>query len=405
MTDQQDDEPTEPPPAPDTSLADLVHGSLQWRIVIATLAYRFFSLIHSEEIAGLINHPRDAGTAVPWPVAYFQLYLQKRGLKSGDMGDMARILRGLERSGHLLPCGWRTDIPTAPMMGQAYITQGDNREHRYPGGALWLSEVLGPELIIESFKPITVQISGGEGGDSGTGLILDATHIVTNRHVVEGLAAGSRGSAVEFEVHPSYKPLGGEWIQGRSLVKAHPDVDVAVIEVALPENVIGFPHLPDVVFRDPRWHDDLRVFGYPRVLGVTEQPITVERGGVVTQSAEAPAINGYPRHKVFLTSAIERPGNSGGPIVAQDGRVVGLVIDHIRGGVSQASAGPVEHRGRHSANDEETVDPGTSKTPDRSAETPPFYRGIPGGEAVRAINELFPGLARLDDSYAAGEPT
>jgi len=39
-----------------------------------------------------------------------------------------------------------------------------------------------------------------------------------------------------------------------------------------------------------------------------------------------------PADKVFLTSAVERPGNSGGPIVAQDGRVIGIVVDHTRGG-------------------------------------------------------------------------
>ena len=35
-----------------------------------------------------------------------------------------------------------------------------------------------------------------------------------------------------------------------------------------------------MVFRDPQWHDEVRVFGYPNVLGVTEQPITVEHGDV-----------------------------------------------------------------------------------------------------------------------------
>lgn len=371
----------------DTSLTGLVHDSLQWRIVIATLAYRFFGLIHGKETAELINQPQDAGRAGAWPVAYFSLYLQKRGLKSGDMGAVARVLRALENAGLLLPCGWLSTWGFSPLQGQMYIAQGDPRAHRHEGGSLWLSEVIGPELVIEAFKAVTVQISGGEGDDSGTGLILDQKHIVTNRHVVEGLAGPNRSNT--FEVHPSYKPPGGEWITGRSLVKAHPQVDVAVIEVELPANVIGFPHLPDVVFRDPKWGDELRVFGYPRVLGVTEQPLTIERGDVVTQSAEAPAVGGYPRHEVFLTSAIERPGNSGGPIVALDGRVVGLVIDHFRGGLSQASAAGGES-GRHLAE-------GEQGEADRSSETPPYYRGIPGAEVLRAINDLFPGLATHDD--------
>jgi S1-C subfamily serine protease len=388
-----DQQPSNEPAGQENDLSSLVHGSLQYRIAIAALAYRFFGLIHDEATAKLIGHPEDANTAGPWPVAYFGIYLQKQGLVGGDMGEYARILRALQNAGLLLPCGWRADLPVAPMMGEAFITQGSNRAGK--GGYLWLSEVIGPELIIEFFKPVTVQIIGSEGAGSGTGLILDGTHIVTNRHVVEGLAA-AKPSAPEFEVHPSYKPEGGTWITGRSLVRTHPEVDVAVIEVELPETIAGFAHLPDVVFRDPRSYDELRVFGYPQVLGVTEQPITIEHGSVVVQAAQSPAVGGYPRHKVFLTSAIERPGNSGGPIVAQDGRVVGLVIDHLRGGLSQAGARPVERSGRHAA-----VEEPPAILEDRSPETPPFYRGIPGREVVRAVNDLFPDVAKLDDPYTS----
>jgi hypothetical protein len=61
-----------------------------------------------------------------------------------------------------------------------------------------------------------------------------------------------------------------------------------------------------------------------------------------------------------------RPGNSGGPIVAQDGRVIGIVA--------------------HSAFDTATED------------EPEYYRRIPGGEVIRARNELELGhLAKLED--------
>jgi S1-C subfamily serine protease len=78
---------------------------------------------------------------------------------------------------------------------------------------------------------------------------------------------------------------------------------------------------------------------------------------------------------VFLTSAIERPGNSGGPIVARDGRVVGLVVDHTRSGMSGSGAEAPAGDG-----------------------TPPFYRGIPAGEVVRAIEEIgFKGIAVMEE--------
>jgi S1-C subfamily serine protease len=253
-------------------------------------------------------------------------------------------------------------------------------------GNLWLSEALGPDLIIQSYKNVTVQVSGGEGKPSGTGLVLDRSHIVTNRHVVEALVGhGVDGS---IEIRPSFKPPEAAWITRKSRVYARLDVDVAIIEAELGDNE-GIPALPGLAFRNPRWDDELRVFGYPFTLGFTEQPITVEHGHVVNPEVESPAIFGEPAHKVFLTSAIQRPGNSGGPIVAQDGRVIGIVIDHTRG-ANRASAGTT------SANQEPE---GDSEGHPTSAESSPFYRGIPAGEIVKAIEQLgITDLAILEDS-------
>lgn len=104
-------------------------------------------------------------------------------------------------------------------------------------------------------------------------------------------------------------------------------------------------------------------------------------------------MGGYPRQPTFLTSAIARPANSGGPIVANDGRVIGLVVENARYGLTSASAGD--------------LGPGSGPDPARGqsdteldsadADSPPFYRGIPGSQVVRAIEELgFEGLVVLE---------
>lgn len=348
-------------------------GSLAWRISVATLAHRFFGLIHDPHTAQLIDQPADVGKAGAWPLAYFTLYLQKIGVPSGDMAALARILGGMERVGLLLRAGWWAGMVGAPMQGQLYISQGVRSAQT--AGNLWLSEALGPELVIEFYKAFTVQVSGGEGKPSGTGLVLDRSHILTNRHVVEALVG--HGVDGNIEIRPSFKPPNAEWITRKSRIYARLDVDVAVIEAELADNE-GIPAPPGIAFRDPRWDDELRVFGYPFTLGFTEQPITVEHGHVVNPAVESPAIFGEPAHKVFLTSAVERPGNSGGPIVAQDGRVIGIVIDHTRGG-RRASAGPTSTR------PESETD---SQRQPSSAESSPFYRGIPAGEVVEAIERL-----------------
>ena len=81
-------------------------------------------------------------------------------------------------------------------------------------------------------------------------------------------------------------------------------------------------------------------------------PLTfvVQRGEVVN-----PAVKSQQDEQFFLYSAIARPGNSDGPIVAQDGRVVGLV---------------------------------THDLPDAKQKASPFYRGVPAGEIRRALSDL-----------------
>lgn len=387
--------PTNGPTFPQPEPGSLTPGSLGWRITIATRAYDFFNpLADRRAMAELIGRQYRPNTFEAWSVGEFCAYLPRAGFQSGNVRSVVLILSAMERAGLLGSAGWDASKVGMPWVGQLYVSHA-GPSARARQSSLWLAEVLGVELLIECYNLVSVLITGGEGKPVGTGLVLDRSHVVTNRHVIEGLV-GPGNVGHDIEVHPSFKVIGAEPLSRPSRILTHPTIDVALIEAQLADNE-HLLALPGMAFREPKWHDEVCVFGYPYVPGLTERPITVERGHIVHPAAEACGVDGYPRQKTFLTSAVARPGNSGGPIVAHDGHVIGLVVRSGREGRS-ASAGGVQSTGEPKPAPEQC----DSESPDIDPDSPPFYRGIPADLVVRAIEELgqelgVTGLAVVED--------
>jgi S1-C subfamily serine protease len=377
------------------AVPDLEPGSLAWRIQIATLAHIFFAVIHDANIAQLINQPADAGKASAWPVAYFTLYLQKLGVPASGATAVDRILNAMERAGLLMRAGWRADMGGLPMFGQLYISQGLRSVQTQ--GTLWLSEVLGAELIIEAYKFVTVEISGVGSPRSGTGLILDNSHVITNKHVTKAL----RGHDIEIRTRG---PVSGEQVVAQQTrVHEHVELDVAVIAIEPPEAGCFTP-LPGMAFRDPAWADEVYLLGYPRVPWTVGTDITLQRGEVVNPLVETPPVRDDDteaagitpdRGKAFLYSAIARPGNSGGPIVAHDGRVIGIVVESTEPSQSSDPSRGAEPQQRcptitaiwNEISQFINPEPDSQAT-DTEPPSAPFYRGLRTSEIVRALDSF-----------------
>ncbi|WP_079632684.1 trypsin-like peptidase domain-containing protein [Mycobacteroides abscessus] len=311
-------------------------------------AHSFFKLPHHPEVATALG--KDTAATDFWSATDFSKYLHGQGLRdAGNVMALTKILSAMERAGYLLTVGVDYQIP---FLGQHYLTQGGASPGQV-GGNLWLSELFGAALIIPNYNAVTFQIAGmdhhgNEQASWGTGLVLDRTHIVTNKHVIASLAK----NGTDLTVSPASNHEGATTLHSRVIAKVHPELDVAVLQARFPDGQ-GFSRLRGMAFRDPQWADEVFVFGYPRVPMTAEMAITVQRGEVVNPSIATPAT------------------------AAHDGRVIGLVVE------------------------DSFEAPETAGSDDKASPVPassPFYRGIPSSEVIRALEDLgFSGLATMDE--------
>lgn len=99
----------------------------------------------------------------------------------------------------------------------------------------------------------------------------------------------------------------------------HSEVDVGLIEVDR-----DLPEVQGLNFRDPHVGERVYTFGFPRV-PLSREATVVMQGGEVSVE-QMTSLHG---DELFLFSAIARPGNSGGPILSENGHAVGIVTQEL----------------------------------------------------------------------------
>ena len=193
-------------------------------------------------------------------------------------------------------------------MGDHYLhlaTEWDERRKHFR-----YAPVLGPEflyhLIARGLVHITGTVEKSLDAAAGTGLVIDRCHVLTCRHVV-----------TDMTIDRKQMIQGKEYTVSDGSLFPHPEHDVAVIRVD------GPPMSPSqgAVFQRPVVGQLVHTLGYPRLPGLRDATVTIQHGAVTNEAVTS--LSGAP---LFLFSAISRPGNSGGPVVSDDGYIVGLSI-------------------------------------------------------------------------------
>ncbi len=169
---------------------------------------------------------------------------------------------------------------------------------------------------------------------TGSGFIFTPYgHVLTNHHVVDGSTftkrVGSREVTVELTVDrvEVVLPTGGF---DASIEAVDPDIDLAVLSIAGGD-------LPYLAFGDSEATtagESVNVYGFPfgrRVeVGQTDVPDIVPQVSVTRGSISAARSDDAGNTAYLQTSATVNPGNSGGPMVDEDGYVLGVVRLKLR---------------------------------------------------------------------------
>ncbi|MEV4364056.1 MarP family serine protease [Nonomuraea sp. NPDC049625] len=141
---------------------------------------------------------------------------------------------------------------------------------------------------------------------TGTGFVYAPDHIMTNAHVVAGVDSELVVIDHTGRSHPAV------------VVHYDPQRDVAVLYTLN----LGLPYLTFEAEADKG--DDAVIAGYPKNQGFTTQPARV----AARQRARVPDIYRVTEvtREVYLIRGKVQQGNSGGPLLSPDGRVLGVVF-------------------------------------------------------------------------------
>ncbi len=273
------------------------------------------------------------------------MYLER----SGELLEANRHLFRLREivqqlaQAHLLE---EVDHATTPLFGARYYFLKE-LTLREAEGLFWLMPALGPEFAYASFSEVTVQLTGlNSRGDvhAGTALCIAPSWLLTCGHVANQLTLDPVQDFAGHQFHVISS-------------SAHPTIDVGLVEISPPMRAA-----PGLAFRNPVPGETVFALGYPRI-PLSRAPALVMHRGEVT----SPSVVTFSGHHLFLYSAVARPGNSGGPVVALTGSVVGIVSEELS---------------------DQAADAGQ-----------PFFAGIRATDLATAVAELEPSIALPIESF------
>ena len=278
----------------------------------------------------------------------FLQYISRNGIfqKKPNAFRVAKLLKQMVECGLLNQAGHRNNS-TVSLNGLGDYYFHVKMKWDLSRGDFLLTKTLGPEFLYQICVPGLVHITGTMDNDTpdngevvaGTGIVINPSYVLTCRHVVDDMKLDE---CQKFQNHEF----------SISSIDKHPVADIALLHVNKPDLV----PLRGLKYQQPVVAQTIFTLGYPKLPGFKNETVVIQQGAVTNEN-----VTTLSDEHLFLFSAISRPGNSGGPVMSEDGYLVGL--------------GNLDARGEYQ-NTTEVFSP--------------HYCGIPGHIVVDAVKYLNP---------------
>ena len=279
------------------------------RTTLAAWAVKFFNPINYVDSCNAIGKDPNKNPEF-FSLTEFMTYLENKEAfdKKPNVFRAGQILQKMSSAGILHNLGNKPG--EFGFLSDIYLFLNTYSENRRQGH-FWLGPALGADFLFHLSAPGVVHITGkNKDGNvkAGTGFVFHPHHILTCRHVV-----------CDMQLDRMQKFQGFECTVDEESVYKHKKDDVAVIRVDEPLKPVA-----GLVFQPPVIAQTVFTLGYPKIPCTREAPLTMQPGAVTSESVVS-----LQGKSLFLYSAISRPGNSGGPVISEDGYVVGIASEDL----------------------------------------------------------------------------
>ncbi|MEZ0363722.1 acid resistance serine protease MarP [Mycobacterium sp. pUA109] len=267
--------------------------------------------IHSRAVRGLDSL---IGVALQLVVVLVAAWLLATPLTSSDQPSLAAAVRGsrvLAEVNDVAP-PW---LKTVPKRVSALLDNSGLPDVLEPFSRTPIVAVDAPDAalsdnpVVTATEPSVVKIRGVATSCQkvleGTGFVVAPSRVMTNAHVV----AGSNSVTVEAEGKP----------YDATVVSFDPEVDIAILAVPdLPPSPLAFVDSP------ARSDTNAIVLGYPGGGGFEATPARIRE--IIELNGPDIYRNATVTREVYTIRGTVRQGNSGGPLIDVNGKVLGVVF-------------------------------------------------------------------------------